>query len=48
MPVSSSGDGKPGFREFDIDQMTVHGVHLDDYRYRSDATNNYANTGGPR
>ena len=27
----------------DIKHMKVHGVHLDDYQYMSDATNNYAN-----
>jgi hypothetical protein len=31
------------FREVDIDHMKVHGVHLDDYQYMSDATKNYAN-----
>ena len=43
MPVSFSKDVKPMFREVDIDHMKVHGVHLDDYQYMSDATNNYAN-----
>ena len=31
------------FWEVDIDHMKVHGVHLDDYQYMSDATKNYAN-----
>ncbi len=43
MPVSFSKDVKPMFREVDIDHMKVHGVHLDDYHYMSDATNGYAN-----
>jgi len=43
MPVSFSKDIKPMFREVDIDHMNVHGVHLDDYQYMSDATRNYAN-----
>jgi hypothetical protein len=43
MPVSFSKDVKPMFREVDIDHMKVHGVHLDDYQYMSDATNNCAN-----
>jgi hypothetical protein len=43
MPVSFSRDVKPLFREIDINHMKPHGVHLDDYQYMSDATNNYAN-----
>jgi len=43
MSVSFSKDIKPMFREVDIDHMKVHGVHLDDYQYMSDATKNYAN-----
>jgi hypothetical protein len=43
MAVSFSNDIKPMFREIDIDHMKVYGVHLDDYQYMSDATNNYAN-----
>ena len=43
MPVSFSKDIKPMFREVDIDHMKVHGVHLDDYQYMSDATKDYAN-----
>jgi hypothetical protein len=43
MPVSFSKDVKPMFREVDIDHMKVHRVHLDDFQYMSDATNNYAN-----
>jgi len=43
MPVSFSKDIKPLFREVDIDHMKVHGVHLDDYQYMSDATNKHAN-----
>jgi len=41
VPVSK--DIKPMFWEVDIDHMKVHGVHLDDYQYMSDATKNYAN-----
>ncbi len=43
MPVSFSKDIKPMFREVDINHMKVHGVHLDDYQYMSDATSTYAN-----
>ena len=43
MPVSFSKDIRPMFREVDIDHMKVHGVLLDDYRYMSDAANNYRN-----
>ena len=43
MPVSFSKDVRPMFREVDVNHMKVHGVHLDDFRYMSDATNNYAN-----
>jgi hypothetical protein len=43
MSVSFSKDIKPMFWKVDIDHMKVHGVHLDDYQYMSDATNNYAN-----
>ena len=43
MAVSFSKDIKPMFREIDINHMKPHGVLLDDYRYMSDATNNYAN-----
>ena len=43
MAVSFSNDIKPMFREIDIDHMKVYGVHLDDYQYMSDATNNHAN-----
>jgi hypothetical protein len=43
MPVSFSKDVKPMFREVDINHMKVYGVHLDDYQYMSNATNNYAN-----
>jgi hypothetical protein len=31
------------FREVDIEHMKVYGVHLDDYQYMADATNNYSN-----
>ena len=43
MSVSFSRNIKPMFREVDIVHMKVHGVHLDDYQYMSDATKNYAN-----
>jgi hypothetical protein len=39
MSVSFLKDIKPMFREVDIDHMKVHGVHLDDYQYMSDAAN---------
>jgi hypothetical protein len=43
MPVSFSKEIKPLFRKIDIDHMKVHSIHLDDYHYMSDATNDYAN-----
>jgi hypothetical protein len=43
MPVSFAKDVKPMFREVDIDHMDVHGVHLGNFKYMSDATDDYAN-----
>lgn len=43
MAVSFASNIMPMFTQMDIDHMSKHGIHLEQYEYMSDSTDNYAN-----